>query len=75
MPTGALSPQYYGATSSDTNRYLGDGFFPLDFNVANRFSCEVKVSLQIAKIHILCVKSIEKKVLNFNIRFNFLSIY
>jgi hypothetical protein len=31
VPTGALSPQYYGVTSSGANLYLGDGFVPLDF--------------------------------------------
>ena len=31
VPTGALTPQYYGTTPSDQNLYLGDGFVPLDF--------------------------------------------
>lgn len=31
VPTGALSPQYYGTTSGGANLYLGDGFVPLDF--------------------------------------------
>jgi len=32
VPTGALTPQYYGAASkNDPNLYLGDGFIPLDF--------------------------------------------
>lgn len=32
VPTGALSPQYYGAASKTApNLYLGDGFVPLDF--------------------------------------------
>lgn len=32
VPTGALTPQYYGqAKADDPNVYLGDGFVPLDF--------------------------------------------
>ncbi len=31
VPTGALTPQYYGAEKDGTNLYLGDGFVPLDF--------------------------------------------
>ncbi len=32
VPTGALTPQYYGnATQNSPNLYLGDGFVPLDF--------------------------------------------
>lgn len=31
VPTGALTPQYYGTDSSGSNVYLGEGFVPLDF--------------------------------------------
>ena len=32
VPTGALTPQYYGQPDPNSaNLYLGDGFVPLDF--------------------------------------------